>query len=70
MMYSTTVDTKTIIKRSDKGKSGTISVFEVFCFGKSTTTANNLQGAFNHFKNLCSTVKKTYNPPKFVKLGK
>ena len=70
MMYVCTVDTKNVIKRSDELKSGTISVFEVFCIGKSTTTAHNLQGAFTQFKNLCSTVRNTYNPPRFVKLGK
>lgn len=70
MMYSVTVDTKDIITRSDKGPSGTIAVFEIFCFGRSTTTANNLQGAFQNFKNICSHVKRAYNPPKFVKLGR
>ena len=69
MMYSVTVDTKDLITRSDKTSSGTIAVFEIFCFGRTTTTAANLQAAFPQFKNICIAVKRSYNPPRFVKLG-
>lgn len=70
MMYSVTVDTKDLITRSDKTSSGTIAVFEIFCFGRTTTTASNLQSAFHQFKNICTSVKRSYQPPRFVKLGK
>ena len=49
-----------MITRSDKTSSGTIAVFEVFCFGKTTTTTVNLEGAFHQFKNKGGVQKKSF----------
>ena len=55
-------------ERSDKNKSGIISVFDFFCVGKAQTSIPMIQGAIQTLKSICIASCKQYHAPKFVKL--
>ena len=55
-------------ERSDKNKSGIISVFDFFCVGKAQTLIPMIQGAIQTLKSICIASCKQYHAPKFVKL--
>ena len=55
-------------ERSDKNKSGIISVFDFFCVGKAQTSIPMIVAAIQTLKSICIASCKQFFPPKFVKL--
>ena len=55
-------------ERSDKNKSGIISVFDFFCVGKAQTSIPMIVAAIQTLKSICIASCKQYHAPKFVKL--
>ena len=55
-------------ERSDKNKSGIISVFDFFCVGKAQTSIPMIVAAIQTLKSICIASCKQFFPRKFVKL--
>ena len=67
-LYSMTVDISDEIKRSDSQKIGTLSVLDFIVVGRGVTTISMIQFSLQQFKNICISVCKRWEAPKYCKL--